>query len=153
EASAAVVHVSTNEVFDGEKGAPYVEDDTPNPINSYARSKLAGETAARETLDHHYIVRTGSVNGPGRVSFPEKILLAAADQHKVRVVTDEIASPTWTNDLAEAIALLIQTNEYGTYHLAGEGECSRLAWATEALRLAEVDVPIEATTQAELNLP
>jgi dTDP-4-dehydrorhamnose reductase len=152
EAGIAMVHVSTNEVFDGEKGYAYDEDDAPNPINAYGRSKLAGEIAVRETLDQHYIIRTSWVYGPGRVSFPEKILENAANG-KVRVVTDEIASPTWTNDLAEGITSLMQTNEYGTYHLAGGGECSRYEWAEEVLHLAKVDVPIEKTTQAELNLP
>jgi dTDP-4-dehydrorhamnose reductase len=153
EISAALLYVSSNEVFDGEKGAPYGEDDEPNPINAYGRSKLAGEVAVRETLDQHYIVRTSWVYGPGRVSFPEKILSAAAEQQKMRVVTDEIASPTWTNDLAEAITLLMQMGASGVYHLAGEGECSRKEWAQEVLRLAGVDVPIEATTQAAFDLP
>jgi len=148
EAGAAMLYVSSNEVFDGEKGAPYAEDDAPNPINAYGRSKLAGENAVRETLAAHYIVRTSWVYGPGRVSFPEKVLLNAAGQTALKGVTDEIASPTWTNDLAEAITLLIQTNEYGTYHLAGEGECSRKEWAEEVLRLAGLAVPVEATTQA-----
>jgi dTDP-4-dehydrorhamnose reductase len=160
--AAAMVYVSSNEVFDGEKGSAYDEDDAPNPINAYGRSKLAGEVAVRETLDKHYIVRTSWVYGPGRVSFPEKILNAAAssvekgpspDEKPLHVVTDEIASPTWTNDLAEAITLLMQTNEYGVYHLAGEGECSRLEWAQEILRLATVNVPIEATTQDAMKLP
>lgn len=153
EAGSALLYVSSNEVFDGEKGAPYDEDDAPNPINAYGRSKLAGEVAVRETLGQHYIVRTSWVYGPGRVSFPEKILSAAAEQQKIRVVTDEIASPTWTNDLAEAITLLIQTGEFGVYHLAGEGECSRKEWAEEVLRLAGVNVPVEATTQAAFELP
>ena len=153
EAGAALLYVSSNEVFDGEKGAPYDEDDAPNPINAYGRSKLAGEVAVHETLGQHYIVRTSWVYGPGRVSFPEKILSAAAEQQKIRAVTDEIASPTWTNNLAEAITLLIQTNEFGVYHLAGEGECSRKEWAAEVLRLANVDVAVEATTQAAFELP
>lgn len=153
ENGAAILYVSSNEVFDGEKGAPYDETDAPNPINAYGRSKLAGETAVRETLPLHYIVRTSWVYGPGRISFPEKILNAAAESHRLRLVTDEIASPTWTNDLAEAITLLAQTDEYGVYHLAGEGECSRKEWAEEILRLAEVDVPIEETTQAAFDLP
>jgi dTDP-4-dehydrorhamnose reductase len=154
EAGAALLYVSSNEVFDGEKGAPYDEDDEPSAVNAYGRSKLAGEVAVRETLDQHYIVRTSWVYGPGRVSFPEKILNAAAEQQKrLCVVTDEIASPTWTNDLAEAITLLIQTAEFGVYHLAGEGECSRKEWAEEVLRLAGVDGPVEATTQAAFDLP
>jgi dTDP-4-dehydrorhamnose reductase len=153
EIGAAMLYVSSNEVFDGEKGAPYAEDDAANPINSYGRSKLAGEVAVRETLDAHYIVRTSWVYGPGRVSFPEKIIIAAAEQKSLKGVTNEIASPTWTNDLAEAITLLIHTNEHGVYHLAGEGECSRKEWAEEVLRLARVDVPVEPATQASFKLP
>jgi dTDP-4-dehydrorhamnose reductase len=149
---AAMVYISSNEVFDGEKGAAYEEDDEPNPMNAYGRSKLAGEIAVWETLDQHYIVRTSWLYGPGRVSFPEKILKAAAANGSLKVVTDEVASPTWTNDLADAIAKLIETSEYGVYHLAGEGECSRFDWAQEVLRLARVTVPIEATTQESLNL-
>ncbi len=152
EASAAMVYVSSNEVFHGEKGTSYGEDDEPNPINAYGHSKLAGEVAVREMLDLHYIVRTSWVYGQGRASFPEKILQNAKEHGKLRVVTDEIASPTWTNDLADAIARLIQTKEFGVYHLAGEGECSRFVWAQEVLRLANVDAPVEATTQESLNL-
>jgi dTDP-4-dehydrorhamnose reductase len=152
-AGVPFVHISTNEVFDGTKGGPYNEDDAPNPINEYGRSKLAGEEAVRETTDKHYIVRTSWVYGPGRVSFPEKIIERALKDGHIRGVTDEVASPTWTNDLAAAIAMLIKTEEYGTYHLAGEGGCSRLEWAEEVLRLAGIDVPTEAATQADFDLP
>jgi dTDP-4-dehydrorhamnose reductase len=153
EAGAAMVFVSTNEVFDGEKGAPYTEEDATNPLNAYGRSKLAGEQAVRETLPQHYIVRTSWLYGPGRVSFPEKILAAAREKGALKLVADEIASPTWTRDLAAAIARLIGTQEYGVYHLVNEGECSRKEWAEEILRLAGVDVPTEAATQAEFGLP
>jgi dTDP-4-dehydrorhamnose reductase len=153
EAGATLVLVSTNEVFDGEKGAPYDEDDAPNPINAYGRSKLAGEVAVRETLPEHYIVRTSWLYGPGRASFPEKVLQNARQHGKLRLVTDEVASPTLTGDLAAAIAKLIETREFGTYHLANEGKCSRKEWAEEVLRLAGVEVPIEATTQQAYGLP
>ena len=153
EAGAAMVHISTNEVFDGEKGAPYDEDDATNAINAYGRSKLAGEEAVRETLPEHYIVRTSWLYGPGRASFPEKVLQNAREHGRLRVVTDEVASPTLTGDLAAAIAKLIETREFGTYHLANAGECSRKEWAEEVLRLAGVEVPIEATTQAEFGSP
>jgi dTDP-4-dehydrorhamnose reductase len=152
EAGALIVYVSSNEVFDGEKAAPYSEDDPPNPINAYGRSKLAGEVAVRETLGRHQIVRTSWVYGPGRVSFPEKIL-NGAEKGALKGVTDEIASPTWTNDLAQAITRLIETDEYGVFHLAGEGECSRLEWAEEVVRLAGLDVLIEPTTQSAFDLP
>jgi dTDP-4-dehydrorhamnose reductase len=153
EAGATMVHVSTNEVFDGEKGAPYDEDDATHAINGYGRSKLAGEVAVRETLPEHYTVRTSWLYGPGRASFPEKVLQNALKGGRLRLVTDEVASPTVTSDLAAAIAKLIETREFGTYHLTNAGECSRMEWAQEVLRLAGVDVPIEATTQEAFGLP
>lgn len=151
DAGAAMVYVSTNEVFGGDKGAPYTEDDAAGPVNAYGRSKLAGEAAVRETLASCYIVRTSWVYGAGRVSFPEKVLLNAAGQRSIKGVTDETASPTSASDLAEAITLLIQTGEYGTYHLAGEGECCRKEWAEEVLRLAGANVTVEAATQADFG--
>jgi dTDP-4-dehydrorhamnose reductase len=153
EVGAAMVHVSTNEVFDGEKGSPYDEDDATNPINEYGRSKLAGEEAVRAALPEHYIVRTSWLYGPGRVSFPEKVLERARVDGRLKLVTDEIASPTWTVDLAAAIARLNETGEYGTYHLVNDGSCSREEWGEEVVRLAGMDVPIEATTQTAFGLP
>lgn len=153
DAGAAMLQVSTNEVFDGEKGAPYNEDDVPNPINEYGHSKAIGEQIVAAALPEHYIVRTSWLYGPGRVSFPEKILERAQADGKLRLVTDEIASPTWTSDLAQAIVALIATKQYGTYHLANEGQCTRAEWGEDIARLAGLDVPIEETTQAAFNLP
>lgn len=153
ETGAAMVHVSTNEVFDGEKTIAYAEDDATNAINAYGRSKLAGEVAVRESLPQHYIVRTSWLYGPGRASFPEKILAGARDQKQLRGVTDEVAGPTLTLDLAVAIARLIETKTYGTYHLANAGECSRKEWAEEVLRLTGINVPVEAATQADFASP
>jgi dTDP-4-dehydrorhamnose reductase len=153
DAGATMLHVSTNEVFDGEKGASYDEDDATHAINAYGRSKLAGEVAVRETLPEHYIVRTSWLYGPGRASFPEKVLQNARKDGHLRLVTDEVATPTLTTDLAAAIGRLIETREFGTYHLTNAGECSRKEWAEEVLRLAGVEVPIEATTQEAFGLP
>jgi dTDP-4-dehydrorhamnose reductase len=153
EAGAPMLYVSTNEVFDGAKGMPYAEDDATNPLNAYGRSKLAGEEAVRAALPEHWVVRTSWLYGPGRTSFPEKILATARANGHVRVVTDETASPTWTRDLAAAIARLIRTHEYGVFHLANGGECSRKDWAVEVLRLAGVEVPVEPVAQADLALP
>jgi dTDP-4-dehydrorhamnose reductase len=127
EVGAAIVYVSSNEVFDGEKGAPYDEDDATNAVNAYAASKLEGERQVTAALEARYIVRTSWLYGPGRVSFPEKILQAARRDGKLRAVTDEIASPTWTVDLAEAIAKLVRQPAYGVYHLTNAGWCSRLS--------------------------
>ncbi len=153
ETGAAMMYVSTNEVFDGEKGAPYVEDDAPNPLNEYARSKLEGERRVQATLDRHCIVRTSWLYGPGRVSFPEKIVQAARERGALKVVTDETASPTWTVDLAQAIAKLVRQPAYGVYHLTNSGACSRKEFAEEILRLAGISVPVEAATQAEFGAP
>ena len=154
EAGTAMVYVSSNEVFDGEKGAPYDEGDATNAINAYAASKLEGERQVVAALDGHYIVRTSWLYGPGRVSFPEKIIQAAKSQGKLRAVTDEIASPTWTVDLAEAIGKLVRQPAYGVYHFSNAGWCSRMEWAVEILRLAGMsDVPVEPATMAEFDLP
>lgn len=153
EAGATMVHISSNEVFDGEKGAPYVEDDRANPINEYGRSKLLGEEMVAANVNEHQIVRTSWLYGPGRVSFPEKILERVRTDGRLRLVTDEIASPTWTADLAGAIGGLLKHHEYGIFHLANDGECSRKEWAEEIVSQRGLHVPIEETTQATFNLP
>ncbi|TMB98836.1 MAG: sugar nucleotide-binding protein [Chloroflexi bacterium] len=137
EAGAAMLYVSSNEVFDGEKGSPYDEDDATGAINEYGRSKLEGEHRVRDALAEHYIVR----------------MRAAREQGSLRAVTDEIASPTWTFDLAEAIAKLIDTQAWGTYHLTNSGYCSRLEWARAILDLSGLQVPVEPATLAEFGAP
>ena len=150
EAGAAIVYVSTNEVFDGLKGEPYLESDEPNPVNAYGRSKLAGEEQVRSLLDGYWVVRTAWLYGEGAGNFPTKILAAAAERGELSVVTDEIATPTWARDLAAAIASLVERPLYGVYHFTNSGECSRYEWAREALRLAgRGDVSIRKTTTAE----
>ena len=152
DAGAALLNVSTNEVFDGLKGEPYVESDTPNPVNAYGRSKLAGEEEARAALDRIYVVRTAWLYGGGERDFPSKILAAAARQAELTVVTDEIATPTHARPLAKAIARLVKTGAYGVYHFTNSGECSRFEWAREVLRLAgRSDVAMNQTTLAAYN--
>lgn len=154
QAGAAMVYISTNEVFDGAKREPYLEGDRPNPINAYGRSKLAGEEEVRAVLERYYIVRTAWLYGAGRVSFPEKIIRAARGQGALRVVTDEVASPTWTDDLAAGIASLIRESAWGIYHLTNNGFCSRLQWARRVLELAGLaHIPLEPTTQEEFGAP
>lgn len=152
-AGVPIAYVSSNEVFDGEKGAPYDEDDSTHAINEYGRGKLAGEEAVQEAGGDFYIVRTSWLYGPGRKSFPEKIIERAQADGAVRGVTDEIAAPTWTGDLAAALLALVSTRRFGLYHLAGEGSCSRKEWAEEVLRLAGIDLPVAAARQAEFGLP
>lgn len=151
---AAMVYISSNEVFDGEKREPYGEDDPPNPINAYGRSKLAGERHVESALERHYIVRTAWLYGAGRVSFPEKVLEAAARDGSLKGVTDEVASPTWTADLAAGIAVLAQKAASGTYHLTNSGHCSRFEWVQEILRMRGLsDLPVEPATLEEFGAP
>lgn len=153
-AGAVMLYVSTNEVFDGETAEPYREEDKPNPINAYGRSKLAGERYVQSTMGRYYIVRTAWLYGAGRVSFPEKVLQAATKTKSLKGVTDEIASPTWTADLATGIATLVRGAPFGIYHLTNSGYCSRLEWVQEVLRLAGLgDVTVEPTSQREYGVP
>jgi dTDP-4-dehydrorhamnose reductase len=130
-----LVYVSTNEVFDGGATEPYLEFDTPRPINAYARSKLAGEFFVRELLRRFYIVRIAWVFGGPR-SFVRTILRLAAERDELQVVDDEIGNPTYAADVAGAIGRLIAEPAYGTYHLVNEGYCSRYDFAREILRQA-----------------
>jgi len=147
EAGAVLLTVSTNEVFDGAKGAPYYEHDSPNPINAYARSKLAAEFYTRLHLRRFYIVRTAWLYAPGGNNFPAKILAAADKVDRLRVVADEISNPTYAPDLAAAIVELIHTEHYGIYHFTNSGVCSRYDYTRTILALAGRDgVPVEPIT-------
>ncbi len=151
---AKLLHISTNEVFDGETDEPYDEDSQPRPVNAYGRSKLEGEHLVGTTLDHCAIVRTSWLYGPGRKSFPEKVLDIARRDGKLRLVTDEVANPTFTVDLAQAIAALLRSNPSGVYHLTNDGYCSRFEWAHAILDLAGLaDCEVEPVTQAEFGSP
>jgi dTDP-4-dehydrorhamnose reductase len=127
---ARLVHVSTDYVFSGEKGAPYHEFDAPDPIQVYGASKLAGE---REVGAHHpraFVVRTAWLYGhdAGR-NFVAAVRRSAAGRKALAVVADQWGSPTYARDLALALPGLVASEAYGTYHLAGGGETSRAEWA------------------------
>lgn len=153
--NADMVAVSTNEVFAGTATEPYQETDPTNPINPYGSSKRTGEQmAARYVKDRLYLVRTAWVYSPGGNNFPAKII-AAADKHgELRVVTDEVANPTYASDLAGAIVELIQTRAYGIYHFTNAGYCSRFDFAKEILRQSgREDIPIHPITLADYPRP
>jgi dTDP-4-dehydrorhamnose reductase len=152
-AGARLVAISTNEVFDGEASAPYTEDSTPRAVNAYGASKLEGERLAAAACADTLIVRTSWLYGEGGNNFVDKVRAAARSEGPLRFVTDEIASPTYTADLASAIRGLIEKRApAGVYHLVNEGEASRYDWAVEVLRLfGFADVPLEAVTTAQLR--
>ena len=149
---AAVLHVSSDYVFDGEKGAPYDEHDPPNPLSVYGASKLAGEQAVREANPRHYVVRTAWVYAHGGKNFP-LTLLELAKKGPVRVVDDQRGSPTFAPHLARAIAGLIETRSFGTRHLAGSGEASWYDLTRELFRLRGLDTKVTPVTTAEFPRP
>lgn len=146
-----MLHISTNEVFDGAAGRPYTEFDALNPINAYARSKLAGEWYTRHLLTRFYIVRIAWLYALGGRNFtnPHRIVQLADKHGRLRVVTDEVSSPTYAIDLAQAIAQLVASGQYGVYHFTNEGSCSRFDYVSEVLRLSgRSTVTVEPTTLA-----
>ncbi len=151
---AAVVYVSSNEVFDGTLNRPYREYDTTNPINPYGYSKWVGERALAQVNPKHYIVRTSWLFAHGGKNFIQAVLNLAKQGKPLRVVTDEVANPTYNDDLAEAITRLIVTERYGTYHLVNEGSCSRWAFARYFLdKVGLVDTPVEKIIVAQWPRP
>jgi dTDP-4-dehydrorhamnose reductase len=149
---ATLLYVSTDEVFDGAKGEPYLETDEPRAINAYGSSKLLGEQHVRSLLQRAYIVRTSWLYGGGN-DFPAKVLQAPPGE--LPMVTDEVSSPTWAHDLAEAIARLVQRGAPpAIYHLTNSGYCSRFEWAREVLELAgRRDIVLQPITRAEYSAP
>jgi len=122
--NAKVVYVSTDYVFDGLGIEPHLEEKEANPINYYGYTKEQGEKIVRELSDKHFIIRTSWVYGLYGNNFVKTMLRLAESRSEIDVVSDQIGAPTYTKDLAEFIAKLVQTNSYGTYHGVNEGYCS-----------------------------
>jgi dTDP-4-dehydrorhamnose reductase len=154
EAGACILHVSTDYVFDGQKGAPYHEYDRPAPLSNYARSKLAGELAVKELNPRHYIVRTAWVYEAKGNNFPKTLYFLALKHKEVRVVSDVKGSPTSAAHLARAILTLVDTGSFGTYHLAGAGDgASWFDLATCFFRELHLDTIVLPVTSKEFPRP
>jgi len=153
-AGAPLHYVSTDYVFDGTKAGPWVETDEPHPLSAYGRSKLAGEEHVRGRAARWTIVRSQSIYGAGKKSFVDSVLARAASGGELSVVTDQRVSPTWAEDLAGAIALLVQTGASGVYHVANAGSCTWHECARAALDIAgHPSVPIREIRAADLARP
>lgn len=157
EVGAELLHVSTNEVFAGERPSGYDEWLPRNPINGYGRSKAAAEHHVQNLLNRFYIVRLSWLFAPGGHNFIHAILKRARETGQLRVVVDEVANPTYVNDLAAAIAQLIETRQYGVYHFTNAGACSRWEFANEILRQAGlnevVNTPIQVKDYPRASTP
>lgn len=139
EAGIPLVTFSTDYVFDGTKGSPYTVADVPNPINVYRKSKLMGEHYV-QSLSTKYILARASwvfgVTGKAESCFPKKVLKWAETKKKLRVVDDQVSSPTYAPGLADAVYALLQDRAWGLFHITNTGFCSRYKWARVVLHLA-----------------
>lgn len=145
---AKLVHISTDYVFAGNGTRPYRETDPTGPQGAYGRTKLAGEEFVKEFSSRHFIIRTAWLYGDGK-NFVRTMLRLAETNDKVRVVRDQVGSPTSASELAKAIAYLLPTDNYGLFHGTCEGDCSWAQFTEEIFRLAGISTIVEGITSEE----
>lgn len=154
ELNIPVIYISTDFVFDGNKDSPYLEFDQPHPISIYGRSKLAGEEYVKTLLNRYFIVRTSWLYGHYGRNFVKTILQLANQKKELRMVNDQVGSPTYTRDLSRKIKELLSTKLYGMYHITNSGSCSWYEFAREILKLAGIKgVKPKPITSEELDRP
>ena len=153
ENRSRILHISTDFVFDGEKKEPYIEFDRPNPLSIYGKSKWAGEVMLKEICQRYYILRTAWLYGENGRNFVKTMLRLAEEKDAVKVVDDQIGSPTYTKDLVQVIEMIIETEAYGTYHVSNDGQCSWYEFAKKIFELAGKDVQVLPITTEELARP
>jgi dTDP-4-dehydrorhamnose reductase len=152
---AALMHVSTDYVFDGSKGRPYIEGDEPRPLNVYGITKLAGEHFVRATATKYFVIRTSGLYGKspcrakGGLNFIELMLKLARERGEVKVVDNEVVSPTSTAELAQQIVHMSRSHSYGLYHATAEGSCSWHEFAREIFAVTETPVKLHVADPAD----
>lgn len=149
EIKAKLVYISTDYVFDGNKQGKYNEFDLPNPMNIYGSSKLAGENIVRELHRKYFIVRTSWLYGKNGNNFVKTMLNLAEKDSPIKVVNDQVGSPTYTTDVAEKVSELIRTNLYGVYHVTNSGECNWFEFAAKIFELAQKKVDLVPVSSEE----
>jgi len=150
---AKVLQPSTDYVFDGSSRRPYVESDVTGAISAYGRTKLAGETSVAAANPRHFIVRASWLFGIAGKNFVETMLRLGEEGPEVLVVADQVGCPTYTRHLAEGIAELLESDEYGIHHMAADGECSWYEFAQEIFDQAGVECRVMAGTTEMLARP
>lgn len=153
EQGAKLFFISTDYVFDGALNRPYAPDDSVHPLNVYGASKAAGEEAVRAQGGHWVIARSSWLFGASRTCFPEKVLAAADSRPELKVVNDQVGSPTYARDLATAIHKLMQADARGILNITNSGSCSWFEFAREILRKTGRKTPVLPITAAEFARP
>ncbi len=147
-----LIHVSTDYVFDGQATKPYIEEDKSNPVSVYGKTKQAGDEFVRELCSRYFILRTAWVYGEGK-NFVKTMLRLAESNSKVRVVKDQIGTPTSALELARAIIFLMGTDSYGIYHATCEGSTTWYEFAVTIFQMAGLDISVEAIPTSEYPTP
>ena len=144
-----MMYISTDYVFSGTDDKPWETDDPTEPLNIYGQTKLEGELAVRELIEKYYIVRTSWIIGEHGSNFVKTMLRLAENHRELRVVDDQIGSPTFTVELAPLLCNMIETEKYGIYHATNEGFCSWAELAEAVFRLAGKDVAVRRVSTEE----
>jgi dTDP-4-dehydrorhamnose reductase len=153
DSKADLIYVSTDYVFDGVKQAPYIENDQTRPLNYYGATKLLGEQAILRDARKHFICRTSWLFGAHGRNFVDTILRLAKEKDAIDVVEDQRGSPTYTRDLAGALALLPGSKQYGIYHVSNSGTCTWFEFAREIIRMAGLKTVVKPTTSDKYVRP
>jgi len=154
ECGSALCYISTDYVFDGRRRAPYRETDETRPLNQYGKSKLAGEGHVHSMVQKRFVVRSSGLYGPGGRNFVDRILEKARAGSELKVVNDQRSSPTYTVDLARAIASIVRTERWGTYHVTNAGHCTWYEFAKRILELGGISgVSLAAVGSADYGAP
>lgn len=142
--SASLCYISTDFVFDGEKKTPYTEEDAPKPINSYGKSKFAGEKVVQSILEDFIIIRSSWLFGKGGRNFVDMLLKQAQNEKRLEVVNDQFGSPTCTKDFAQTLGRLVGLSDRlsGIYHITNSSSCSRYEFALAIKEIANLDANI-----------
>jgi len=156
ECGFVLVHFSTDYVFDGRKGSPYVEEDPPHPLNVYGVSKLAGEFFVRTILEKYFLIRTCGLYGEASsrekgYNFVDKIIGLDREGKQLRVVHDQWVTPTSSAELAQKVSELIRTTDYGLFHMTNEGQCTWYEFAREIFRVMGKDARLEPVDSQTLK--
>lgn len=150
---SSILYISTDYVFDGEKGDGYLEFDEPNPLNFYGKTKYLGEVSVRQLSERFYIVRTSWLFGRNGRNFVETMVELAERGHEISVVDDQYGSPTYTRDLAAAIGNLLERPAYGVYHLTNSGQCSWYEFAIDIFNELGMEVCLKPVKSHEFPRP
>jgi dTDP-4-dehydrorhamnose reductase len=150
---AKMVYISTNFVFDGTHECPYNEYDPPHPINEYGRTKLLGEYYVKDICNRYFIVRTSWLFGLNTKTFIPKFLVSQDKPQLIDVICDQFGSFTYTLDLADALFVLLKSENYGIYHITNKGVGSWMDYALKAKDVMKFKTEIRAITTDELDLP